>query len=274
MFSGSPPEELFIHQFNRQKAESARPKWQARGCPAKQQKIKESQEDRCAVHGLKRRIARLPPCCRDTPTTAKKPSWEATVQNQAFDPAGAQAELAAARDYYVENADGKVPLAPALPPGSYQRILPARFSTSGDKGFLFLNTFPQMSLPQPRGLSPGWCSSSPARNLSLLPHPHPYTKEVGKSAMVEGHPTMCALPTFLVGDRPEVPKRPEPSSDYDLSPASKTRSLWIVCSNCYQLRRRPQLPRLPLPPEATQSRPMPPEARRLIVNKNAGETLL
>ena len=35
-----------------------------------------------------------------------------------------------------------------------------------------------------------------------------------------------------------------------------------------------QLPCSSSPPETTQSRPMPPEARRLIVNKNAGETLL
>ena len=36
----------------------------------------------------------------------------------------------------------------------------------------------------------------------------------------------------------------------------------------------PQLPIASSPQDSTPSRPMPPEARRLIVNKNAGETLL
>nr|KAF6491806.1 BCL6 corepressor [Molossus molossus] len=60
-------------------------------------------------------------------------------------------------------------------------------------------------------------------------------------------------------------KRPESSSDYDLSPAKQDQKPFDQSS---------QLPRSSSPPETAQSRPMPPEARRLIVNKNAGETLL
>ncbi|KAM9037622.1 BCL-6 corepressor isoform 6-T13 [Sarcophilus harrisii] len=70
-------------------------------------------------------------------------------------------------------------------------------------------------------------------------------------------------------------KRPEPASDCD-SLASKLQE-----QKPYD--RLPQTPlllssqsaQLPSPPqETTPTRPMPPEARRLIVNKNAGETLL
>ncbi|XP_074156935.1 BCL-6 corepressor isoform X5 [Sminthopsis crassicaudata] len=70
-------------------------------------------------------------------------------------------------------------------------------------------------------------------------------------------------------------KRPEPASDCD-SLASKLQE-----QKPYdRLPHTPLLPssqsaQLPSPPqETTPTRPMPPEARRLIVNKNAGETLL
>ncbi|XP_041891048.1 BCL-6 corepressor isoform X6 [Corvus kubaryi] len=76
----------------------------------------------------------------------------------------------------------------------------------------------------------------------------------------------------------KVRKRPEPTSDCDSSPAKPYEQK--------PYERLPQTPSLlPAPPpaqlpiasppqETTPSRPMPPEARRLIVNKNAGETLL
>lgn len=73
-------------------------------------------------------------------------------------------------------------------------------------------------------------------------------------------------------------KRPEPSSDYDLSPPAKQepkpfdRLQQLLPAT--QATQATQLPRSNSPQETTQSRPMPPEARRLIVNKNAGETLL
>ncbi|KAM3677776.1 BCL-6 corepressor isoform 2-T3 [Ammospiza maritima maritima] len=74
----------------------------------------------------------------------------------------------------------------------------------------------------------------------------------------------------------KVRKRPEPSSDCDSSPAKPFEQ------KAYERLPQvpallPQPPALPLAspgPESTPSRPMPPEARRLIVNKNAGETLL
>ncbi|XP_041255726.1 BCL-6 corepressor isoform X5 [Onychostruthus taczanowskii] len=77
----------------------------------------------------------------------------------------------------------------------------------------------------------------------------------------------------------KVRKRPEPTSDCDSSPAKAYEQK--------PYERLPQAPALlPVPqpaqllpvasptPESAPSRPMPPEARRLIVNKNAGETLL
>lgn len=75
----------------------------------------------------------------------------------------------------------------------------------------------------------------------------------------------------------KVRKRPEPSSDCDSSPAKPYEQKALE-----RLQQAPSVlptlqPTLPLaspPQETTPSRPMPPEARRLIVNKNAGETLL
>lgn len=76
----------------------------------------------------------------------------------------------------------------------------------------------------------------------------------------------------------KVRKRPEPASDCDSSPAKPYEQKLFE-----RLQQPPSLPPAPQPlplqvasppPETTPSRPMPPEARRLIVNKNAGETLL
>ncbi|ELK15822.1 BCL-6 corepressor [Pteropus alecto] len=69
-------------------------------------------------------------------------------------------------------------------------------------------------------------------------------------------------------------KQPEPSFDCDLSPVKQDNKP----SDCLQELRGPsqslKLPHSSTPPETTQSCPVPPEARRLIVNKNTGETLL
>ncbi|XP_006148950.1 BCL-6 corepressor isoform X2 [Tupaia chinensis] len=69
-------------------------------------------------------------------------------------------------------------------------------------------------------------------------------------------------------------KRPEPSSDYDLSPAKQEPKPFDRLQQLLPSSQSTQLPRSSSPQETTQSRPMPPEARRLIVNKNAGEPLL
>lgn len=71
-----------------------------------------------------------------------------------------------------------------------------------------------------------------------------------------------------------VRKRPEPTSDYDLSPAKQEPKPLDRLQQLLPPPQSTQLPRASSPQETTQSRPMPPEARRLIVNKNAGETLL
>ncbi|XP_071607111.1 BCL-6 corepressor isoform X4 [Heliangelus exortis] len=76
----------------------------------------------------------------------------------------------------------------------------------------------------------------------------------------------------------KVRKRPEPTSDCDSSPAkSYEQKLYDRLQQTPSLlpTSQPlQLPAASPPQETTPSRPMPPEARRLIVNKNAGETLL
>ncbi|XP_006897578.1 PREDICTED: BCL-6 corepressor-like isoform X1 [Elephantulus edwardii] len=69
-------------------------------------------------------------------------------------------------------------------------------------------------------------------------------------------------------------KRPEPTSEYELSPAKQEQKPFDRLQQFLPGSQTSQLPRSTSPQETTQSRPMPPEARRLIVNKNAGETLL
>ncbi|KAM6291105.1 BCL-6 corepressor isoform 4-T6 [Porphyrio hochstetteri] len=76
----------------------------------------------------------------------------------------------------------------------------------------------------------------------------------------------------------KVRKRPEPTSDCDSSPVkSYEQKLYDRLPQTPSLLPVSQPSQLPIaspPQETTPSRPMPPEARRLIVNKNAGETLL
>ncbi|XP_075395817.1 BCL-6 corepressor isoform X2 [Tenrec ecaudatus] len=69
-------------------------------------------------------------------------------------------------------------------------------------------------------------------------------------------------------------KRPEPTPEYDLSPAKPEQKPFDRLQQFLPASQSTQLPCSTSPQETTQSRPMPPEARRLIVNKNAGETLL
>ncbi|KAM9300259.1 BCL-6 corepressor isoform 4-T4 [Morus bassanus] len=76
----------------------------------------------------------------------------------------------------------------------------------------------------------------------------------------------------------KVRKRPEPTSDCDSSPVkSYEQKVYDRLQQTPSLLpvSQPSQPPIASPPqETTPSRPMPPEARRLIVNKNAGETLL
>ncbi|XP_042644312.1 BCL-6 corepressor isoform X5 [Tyto alba] len=76
----------------------------------------------------------------------------------------------------------------------------------------------------------------------------------------------------------KVRKRPEPTSDCDSSPAKlyeqKLYDRLQQTPSLLPVSQPSQLPIASPPQETTPSRPMPPEARRLIVNKNAGETLL
>lgn len=70
-------------------------------------------------------------------------------------------------------------------------------------------------------------------------------------------------------------KRTEPALDCDSSPAKPYEQK--LYERLQPAPPPPQPAALQVaspPPEPPPSRPMPPEARRLIVNKNAGETLL
>ncbi|EPQ16832.1 BCL-6 corepressor [Myotis brandtii] len=67
-----------------------------------------------------------------------------------------------------------------------------------------------------------------------------------------------------------VRKRPESSSDYDLSPAKQDQKPFDRLQQLLPASQSSQLPRSSSPPEATQSRPMPPEARRLIARRRLG----
>uniref|UniRef100_A0A6I8PJJ0 BCL6 corepressor n=1 Tax=Ornithorhynchus anatinus TaxID=9258 RepID=A0A6I8PJJ0_ORNAN len=70
-------------------------------------------------------------------------------------------------------------------------------------------------------------------------------------------------------------KRPEPASDCDSSPAKLPEQKPADRPPPTPgFLPAPQPPPASPPRETTPTRPMPPEARRLIVNKNAGETLL
>nr|XP_020822776.1 BCL-6 corepressor isoform X6 [Phascolarctos cinereus] len=70
-------------------------------------------------------------------------------------------------------------------------------------------------------------------------------------------------------------KRPEPASECDSLPSKLQEQKPYDRLPQTPLLTSSQSAQLPSPPqETTPTRPMPPEARRLIVNKNAGETLL
>ncbi|XP_069492642.1 BCL-6 corepressor isoform X1 [Ambystoma mexicanum] len=71
-------------------------------------------------------------------------------------------------------------------------------------------------------------------------------------------------------------RRHEAISDGEASPgkASESEDNLLQTTLCIPASQPPQPQIADGPPEVIPSRPMPPEARRLIVNKNAGETLL
>ena len=69
---------------------------------------------------------------------SEKPSGKRLCKTKHLIPPEPRQGLSLTGDYYVENTDGKVPLAPC-------------FSASGDKAFLFPGSPPKTSLPHPRG---------------------------------------------------------------------------------------------------------------------------
>ncbi|XP_036091634.1 BCL-6 corepressor-like [Rousettus aegyptiacus] len=69
-------------------------------------------------------------------------------------------------------------------------------------------------------------------------------------------------------------KQPEPSFDFGLSPVKQDNEPTDCLQELQAASQSLKLPYSSTPPETTHSCPVPPEARRLIVNKNTGETLL
>ena len=75
------------------------------------------------------------------PDNSEKPSGKRLCKTKHLIPQEPRRSLPLPGDYYVENADGKVPLAPSTP--ALGRASASRLPASGDKGFLFLNALPQ-----------------------------------------------------------------------------------------------------------------------------------
>lgn len=200
VFSGSPPMRSFS-STNLTGRKQSQPSCTAGSrLPAKQQKIKESQKTDvlCTDEGG------LPGClpAAEIPDNSEKPSGKRLCKTQAFDPAGAQAELAAARG--LLRGECRWQGARGTPLGrTSASCLPAS-PLLGTKVSFSQTPSPKCHCPVLGPVSwvvlkfPGGAKESPTPSS---PTPIP-TQEV-ESAMVEGHPTMCALPTFLVGDRPE-----------------------------------------------------------------------
>lgn len=156
VFSGSPPMKSLSSTNASSKKQTQPSCTPASRPPAKHQKIKESQktdvlctdeEEDCQAASLLQKYT----------DTGEKPSGKRLCKTKHLIPQEPRRGLSLTGDYYVENADGKVPLAPHSPPppGLDMHILPACCSASGDKVFLFLDSSPKCHSPILGGTSPG-----------------------------------------------------------------------------------------------------------------------
>lgn len=154
VFSGSPPMKSLSSTNASGKKQTQPSCTPASRPPAKHQKIKESQktdvlctdeEEDCQAASLLQKYT----------DTSEKPSGKRLCKTKHLIPQEPRRGLSLTGDYYVENADGKVPLAPHSPLGLDMHILPACCSASGDKVFLFLDSSPKCHSPFLQGTSLG-----------------------------------------------------------------------------------------------------------------------
>lgn len=116
MFSGSPPMKSLSSTNASGKKQTQPSCTPASRPPAKQQKIKESQktdvlctdeEEDCQAASLLQKYT----------DNSEKPSGKRLCKTKHLIPQEPRQGLSLTGDYYVENADGKVPLAPLFPAG-------------------------------------------------------------------------------------------------------------------------------------------------------------
>lgn len=155
VFSGSPPMKSLSSTNASSKKQTQPSCTPASRPPAKHQKIKESQktdvlctdeEEDCQAASLLQKYT----------DNSEKPSGKRLCKTKHLIPQEPRRGLSLTGDYYVENADGKVPLAPHSPLGLGEPFLPACCSASGDKAFLFLDSFSKCHSPVIGDMSPGW----------------------------------------------------------------------------------------------------------------------
>ncbi|KAK2082933.1 hypothetical protein P7K49_038169 [Saguinus oedipus] len=297
MFSSSPPMKSLSSTTSAGGKKQAQPSCApASRPPAKQQKIKENQKTDvlCADEEEDCQAASLLQKYTDN---SEKPSGKRLCKTKHLIPQEPRRGLSLTGEYYVENADGKVPLDPRFPLGPVGATsLPAcQLSSLWGQSFTFPGLLPHTILHSPvlEEHIFRWPRSFKLVRMKLLPPNPPLTstpnppkktrkkvslhaglscgEEEGKQPLLEGHRLTCVRCMVTVR---RFRKRPEPSSDYDLSPAKQEPKPFDRLQQLLPASQSTQLPCSSSPQETTQSRPMPPEARRLIVNKNAGETLL
>uniref|UniRef100_A0A2K5R4X0 BCL6 corepressor n=1 Tax=Cebus imitator TaxID=2715852 RepID=A0A2K5R4X0_CEBIM len=154
MFSGSPPMKSLSSTTSAGGKKQAQPSCApASRPPAKQQKIKENQKTDvlCADEEEDCQAASLLQKYTDN---SEKPSGKRLCKTKHLIPQEPRRGLSLTGEYYVENADGKVPLDPRFPlgPVGAHPCLPASFPACGAK-LSFSGTPPphHTSLPCPRG---------------------------------------------------------------------------------------------------------------------------
>lgn len=208
VFSGSPPMKSLSSTNASGKKQTQPSCTPASRPPAKQQKIKESQktdvlctdeEEDCQAASLLQKFT----------DNSEKPSGKRLCKTKHLIPQEPRQGLSLAGDYYVENTDGKVPLAYPLPPlpfgpgTAHPTCLPPLCFWGQRFSFPTFPIFPQISHPTPQGSSvqPSFLPKTKARG-QVPPSLGSVSWEGGS---VKPGLTVCT-PGFVTGDRPEVPE--------------------------------------------------------------------
>lgn len=187
VFSGSPPMKSLSSTNASSKKQTQPSCTPASRPPAKHQKIKESQktdvlctdeEEDCQAASLLQKYT----------DTGEKPSGKRLCKTKHLIPQEPRRGLSLTGDYYVENADGKVPLAPHFPPpGPGHAHLACLLLCFWGQSFPFLGLLSQMSLPYPRGhISWVVVKFQTSKNETLGPNPLSQTKKGKRASFCSG----------------------------------------------------------------------------------------